>query len=80
MNLLEKMRNNPTGWRIEDVQRLCRENGIHYEPPTRGSHWKVSHPAKRDILTIPFNRPIKPGYIRRLVRFVDEVLGARRNV
>jgi len=77
MDLLDKMRNNPRDWRIEDVHRLCREHGIECQRPTRGSHWKVSHPTQDDILTIPYARPIKPGYIRKLVRFVDQVLGAR---
>ncbi len=77
MKLLDKMRNNPSGWRIEDVQRLCREHDIHCEPPSRGSHWKISDPTQREILTVAYKRPLKPGYIRRLVRFVDLVLGAR---
>jgi hypothetical protein len=73
MKLLDKMRNNPNGWRIEDVQRLCREHSIECQKPSRGLHWKVSHSTQHDILTIPFKRPIKPGYIRRLVEFVDGV-------
>ena len=75
--LLDRMRNNPAGWRIEDVQKLCREHGIHCQPPSRGSHWKVTDPTQHDILTIPYKRPIKLVYIRKLVRFVDQVLGAR---
>jgi hypothetical protein len=39
--------------------------------------WKVSDPTQRDILTIPFRRPVKPVYIRRLVRFVNAVREAR---
>jgi len=27
-------------------------------------------------LTVPFRRPIKPVYIRKLVRFIDAVRGA----
>jgi hypothetical protein len=33
--------------------------------------------TQRDILAIPSRRPIKPVYIRRLVRFVDQVRNAR---
>jgi hypothetical protein len=35
------------------------------------SHYKVSHPAAREILTIPHRRPIKPVYIRKLVKLID---------
>ena len=45
--------------------------------PNKGSHAKVSDPSQAEILTIPFARPIKPVYIRRLVRLVDAVLTAR---
>jgi len=30
-------------------------------------------PAMADLLTVPFKRPIKPVYIRKLVAFIDEV-------
>lgn len=39
----------------------------------RESHYKISHPSRREILTVPFRRPIKPVYIRRLVRFIEAV-------
>jgi len=42
-------------------------------PPRKGSHYKVSHGAMPMILTIPAHRPIKPVYVRDLVRFVDAV-------
>ena len=33
--------------------------------------------TQRDILTIPARRPVKPVYIRKLVRFIDAVREAR---
>jgi hypothetical protein len=55
---------------------VCRQHGLRCSPPTGGGpHWKVSHPAARDILTIPARRPIKPFYIRRPVRMVEEAGG-----
>ena len=55
---LEGMRANPqSDWRIEDGS----------------SHYKISHPRMREILTIPSKRPIKAVYIRKLVKFIDEV-------
>lgn len=72
---LERMRANPQGdWAIRDVEALCREHGVACEAPRGGSsHYKVSHPSQIEILTVPFKRPIKPIYIRRLVAFVDAV-------
>jgi len=75
--LLARMRNNPRDWRIEDVLALCRANGIECSPPRSGSHFKVKHASMAEILTVPAHRPIKPVYIRELLRFVDRVREAR---
>lgn len=56
-----------------DVERLCRAFGLACLPPGGGSHFKIAHPSMPLILTIPSRRPIKPVYIRELVRFVDAV-------
>lgn len=74
--LLDRMRRNPAGnWRIQDVATLCRECGLRCAPPTGGgSHFKISAANRPDILTIPARRPIKPVYIRLLVRFAERVL------
>jgi hypothetical protein len=73
-DVLDQMRRNPRGdWSIDDVKTVCRQNGIGCEPPrSGGSHYKVFHEGVAEILTIPFKRPIKPVYIRRLVSFVEE--------
>lgn len=71
---LAKMRNNPRDWGISDVEAVCRALGIDCVAPKRGDHFKVSHPAVEEILTIPAHRPIKPYYIKELVAFIDRVL------
>jgi predicted RNA binding protein YcfA (HicA-like mRNA interferase family) len=71
--LLEQMRVNPRDWRIGDVVALCNGFDIACTPPRKGSHFKVKHIDMAEILTIPAHRPIKPVYIRALVRFVDAV-------
>jgi len=73
---LAKMRNNPQGWRLDQVISLCQAYeacGVICRPPKRGSHYKVAHPAIEGILTIPADRPIKPVYIKMLVDFIDTV-------
>jgi len=71
--LLERMRANPRDWRIEDVLALCSAFGIACTPPRKGSHYKVKHEGRTDVLTVPAHRPIKPVYIAALVEFADSV-------
>jgi hypothetical protein len=76
---LEAMRRNPVGdWTIADIEAVCRARGIDCVAPARGSHYDVSHPSQRDILTMPARRPLKPVYIRKFVTFVDAVEGSGR--
>jgi hypothetical protein len=57
---------------MSDIEAVCGEHGVLCAPPRGGgSHFKVAHPAAAEKLTIPFNRPIKPIYIRKLVAFLD---------
>ena len=74
---LEAMAQNPReNLSMTDVAALCREFNILCSPPTGGgSHYKISRPAMAAKLTIPFKRPIKPVYIRKLVAFVEAVKG-----
>ncbi len=71
--LLDRMRANPRDWRIEDVANMCVAFGVDCTAPRNGSHYKIKHGAMALILTIPAHRPIKPVYIRELVRFIDAV-------
>lgn len=72
---LEAMRRNPSGdWTIADVTSLCREHGVVCSAPrSGGSHYKIAHPKLIEKLTIPYKRPIKPVYIRKLVAYIDTV-------
>jgi formylmethanofuran:tetrahydromethanopterin formyltransferase len=69
------MRNNPRAdWTISDVETLCRSFDIGCAASRSGSsHYKIFHVSISEILTIPFKRPIKAVYIRKLVAFVDAV-------
>jgi hypothetical protein len=76
---LDRMRTNPRAdWKIADVEAVCREYGVLVEPPRGGgSHFKAHYPGMREYVTVPSRRPIKPVYIRQLVRFIEAV--RRRN-
>ena len=78
-DILQRMRSNPSlDWSVSQ----CRQGVPRVRDPGvlplghGGSHFKVSHPSQREILTVPFRRPIKPVYIRKLVRFIDAVRDA----
>lgn len=75
---LDRMRRNPAAdWTIRDVAAVCARYGIRCTPPSGGgSHYKISHLSQREILTIPSARPVKPVYIRKLVKFIEAVGGA----
>jgi hypothetical protein len=75
--LLERMRRNPHDWRIEDVKTLCNAFDIDLDRPSGGSHYGVSDPSRVHALTVPFARPIKTVYIKKLVNFVGAVMAAR---
>jgi hypothetical protein len=72
---LERMRANPAaGWRMSDIAAICREHSVMCEAPRGGgSHYKIAHTNMAEKLTIPFKRPIKPIYIRKLVAYLDAV-------
>lgn len=77
--LLERMRANPRDWRIEDVKTLCGAFELDFDNPPGGSHYSVRVPASARKLTIPFARPIRPVYIRQLVRLVDAAIASGKD-
>ena len=69
--ILGRMRNNPTGWRIEDLKAVADRFKIEYRQPG------TSHVTFRHIsgakLTVPARKPIKPVYVRKFLELIDEV-------
>jgi hypothetical protein len=71
------MRRNPASdWTIDDIAVVCRAFGTACVAPSRGSHYRIAHPALRAILTIPARRPIKPVYVREFLAYIDAVEAA----
>ena len=72
-DLLDSMRRNPAAdWTMNDVARICGQHRVRCTPPTGGgSHYKMSHPSRREILTISRAKPVKPVNIRKLVKFIE---------
>jgi predicted RNA binding protein YcfA (HicA-like mRNA interferase family) len=74
--LLLKMRNNPIGWSIEDIERVANNFGF-VKRTTSGSHITFYHQKLSNIITIPYKRPIKPIYIKHFLKLLDEVINEK---
>jgi hypothetical protein len=69
-----KMRKNPMGWRIEDLQMVASDHHITWRSPGRGgSHVIFGASGIREIVTVPSKRPIKPIYIKFFLALIDSV-------
>ena len=74
---LDKMRKNPMGWRIEELQALAKESFVDWRRPGRGgSHVIFSTPGVREIVSVPSKRPIKPIYIKQFLALIDAAKGS----
>jgi len=66
---LERMRGNPTRWRIEDLEAVAERTDVSVRK-SRGSHVVfITNEGQR--LTVPAKRPIKPVYVRAFVTLVE---------
>ena len=68
--ILEKMRQNPRDWRIEDLKVIADRCNIEYRQPG-SSHVTFRFPNKQK-LTVPAHKPIKPIYIKQFISLLDE--------
>jgi hypothetical protein len=68
--ILEKMRNNPLDWRIDQLKTVARANGIEWRQ--KGTSHIVFIRSDGQTLPVPASRPIKPIYIKKFVEFVAE--------
>ena len=71
--LLERMSVNPRDWTLEQVLTVARHAGLFVSSPG-GSH-HILRSAEGRKISIPAHRPIKPVYIRALVRLIREGRG-----
>lgn len=67
---LAQMKANPLDWRIESLKSVSDAFGLVYRQPG-GSHVIIRHPNGA-MLSVPARRPIKPVYVRKFVRLVEE--------
>jgi len=71
--LLSRLRNNPFDWNIETLKEIAERFDIQWRQPGT-SHITFRHPNGTK-LTVPAHRPIKPIYIKKFIRLIDEGKG-----
>ena len=67
---LAQMKANPADWRIEDLKTVADAYGLVYRLPG-GSHVVFRH-QNGAMLSVPARRPIKPIYVKKFVRLIEE--------
>ncbi len=67
---LAQMKVNPLDWRIESLKSVADAHGLIVRQPG-GSHVVFRHPNGA-MLSVPARRPIKPIYVKKFVRLIEE--------
>ena len=70
--LLQKMKSNPRAdWTPANIRTLCKAYNLALR------QWGTSHAVltndRGEHLTVPMRKPIKPLYIKRLVKLIEAV-------
>jgi len=68
---IERMRNNPRDWSIDDLKSLASRKKIDWRQPGT-SHVTFSYPGVVP-LTVPAHKPVKPIYVKRFLDLLDRV-------
>lgn len=68
--ILEQVKANSRDWRIESLKSVAEARGLVHRQPG-GSHVIFRHPNGA-MLSVPSRRPIKPVYVKKFVRLVEE--------
>jgi hypothetical protein len=68
---LQKMRNNPRDWRIEDLQAVARHFGVDTNQHGT-SHVMFRHP-RAGRLSVPAHKPVQPVYVREFIKYIDRL-------
>ncbi len=68
---LQRMRNNPRDWRIEDLKMIAKRFGIEHRQ--QGTSHVVFRASTGRRVSVPAHRPVKPPYIRDFPGLVDSL-------
>ncbi len=73
--ILQKMRNNPRDWRIDDFEVVAQDYRITVRK-SGGSHVIFQHSASAIALSVPARKPIKPVYVHKFLELIDDIESA----
>jgi predicted RNA binding protein YcfA (HicA-like mRNA interferase family) len=74
--LLQKMRDNPKNWHIEDLKFVAEYFGFVFRQPGT-SHVTFSNGKQR--VTVPSHKPIKSIYIQKFIAMIDQAITENKN-
>lgn len=69
---LQKMRESPLDWRIEELQSIADKLGIDWLHDG-GSH-VIFRSQSGQHLSVPAKRPIKPIYIKKFLELIENTM------
>lgn len=69
--LIDRMRNNPRDWSVNDLKTLASRRGLDWRQPGT-SHVTFSYPGLVP-LTVPAHKPVKPIYVKRFLELIDRI-------
>ena len=69
---LDRMRNNPRDWRIDDLLSVAGRYNIEVRN-NGGSHHVFSATGITESLCVPVHRPVKPIYVKRFILMIDSI-------
>lgn len=68
--IISNMKNNPKGWSFDDIKRVYEYYGCTVRNRSTGSHYSVTHPCINKTNILPKHNPVKPPYVREMLRYV----------
>ena len=70
IKLIQKLQNNQTNAKFDDIKKILENAG--YKMYNKGSsHFQFRKPGK-ELITIPFARPIKPIYVKMALKAIKD--------
>ena len=73
--VLQRMRNNPRDWRIDDIKAIADRVGIEYRQ--QGTSHVTFRASDGQVLSVPAARPIAPVYVRHFLAMIDRLKEAQ---
>jgi hypothetical protein len=75
---LQRIRQNSNNVSLDDLRKVLEDYGFEYRQ-TVGSHFTFSYVigGQTKLFVVPFRRPIKPIYVKRALKIIDEVIQER---